>query len=209
MSVLTEKDYEILDYIYEQSRENGYPPTIREICSAVNLNSPATVHARLNKLERAGYIERKSTKNRSLKLVNYPLKDDIERTEEEKYVNVPVYGKITAGMPITAVEQRGEQFPIPASYIHGKEVFMLKVSGDSMINAAILDGDHIIVEKCSTADNGDIVAALIDGSDATVKTFYKENGHYRLQPENDFMEPIIADDVSILGKVIGVFRMLK
>lgn len=207
MSVLTEKDYEILDYIYEQSRENGYPPTIREICSAVSLNSPATVHARLNKLEHAGYIERQSTKNRSLRLINYPMEED--KAQQEEYVNVPVYGKITAGMPITAVEQRGEQFPIPASYIHGREVFMLKVSGDSMVNAAILDGDHIIVEKCSTANNGDIVAALVDGSDATVKTFYKENGHYRPQPENDFMEPIISDDVSILGRVVGVFRMLK
>lgn len=207
LAKLTDKDYEILDYIYLQIKENGYPPTVREICAAVELNSPATVHARLNKLENAGFIEKKSTKNRSLRIINYPAEDSAE--QKENYVNVPVFGKITAGMPITAVEQYDTQFPIPESYIHGREIFMLKVSGDSMINAAILDGDYIIVERTSAAENGDIVAALIDGSDATVKTFYKENGHYRLQPENDYMEPIIADDVSILGKVVGVFRMLK
>lgn len=207
LAKLTDKDYEILDYIYHQIKENGYPPTVREICAAVDLNSPATVHARLNKLENAGFIEKKSTKNRSLKIINYPAEESAE--QKENYVNVPVFGKITAGMPITAVEQHDTQFPIPESYIHGREIFMLKVSGDSMINAAILDGDYIIVERTSAAENGDIVAALIDGSDATVKTFYKENGHFRLQPENDFMEPIIADDVSILGKVVGVFRMLK
>ena len=208
MPKITEKDYEILDFIHKQLSQNGYPPTVREICTAVNLSSPASVHARLNKLEEAGIIEKSSTKNRTMRLVNYTPRDYVEPDDtKEDYIDVPVYGKITAGVPITAVEQLERQFPIPISYVGNNEIFMLKVSGDSMINAAILDGDYIIVEKCPSAYNGDIVVALIDGTDATVKTFYKENGHYRLQPENDYMDPIIADDVEILGIVKGVFRM--
>ena len=208
MTKLTEKDYQILDFIYEQIKDNGFPPTVREICAAVNLSSPATVHSRLNKLEAAGVIERDATKNRSMRLVNYtPSYADDSGISREDYIDVPVYGKITAGVPITAVEQLERHFPIPMSYVHNKDIFMLHVTGESMINAAILDGDYIIVEKQSTARNGDIVVALIDGVDATVKTFYKENGHYRLQPENDYMEPIIANDVEILGKVVGVYRM--
>lgn len=208
MTKLTEKDYEILDFIYEQLSENGYPPTIREIGAAVGLNSPATVHARLNKLEAAGLLEKSSTKNRTMRLINYIPRSAAEPDNtREEYIDVPVYGKITAGVPITAVQQLERQFPFPMSYVHNKDIFMLKVSGDSMINAAILDGDYIIVERQPVADNGDIVVALIDGIDATVKTFYKENGHYRLQPENDAMEPIIADNVTVLGRVVGVFRM--
>jgi repressor LexA len=208
MIKLTDKDYEILDFIYEQLSENGYPPTVREICTAVNLSSPATVHARLNKLEDAGIIEKSSTKNRTMRLINYTPRSCAEPDDtKEEFVDVPVYGKITAGVPITAVEQLERQFPLPVSYVGNKEIFMLKVSGDSMVNAAILDGDYIIVEKCPFAYNGDIVVALVNGTDATVKTFYKENGRYRLQPENDYMEPIFADDVEILGKVAGVFRM--
>lgn len=207
MKRLTEKDYQILDYIYEQLNENGFPPTVREICEAVKLNSPATVHARLKKLEELGIIEKQSTKNRGMRLINYtPRGISNEPIEAEEYMNVPVYGKITAGQPITAVENIERHFPIPMDFAHNKDIFMLRVSGESMINAAILDGDHIIVEKQSTASNGDIVVALIDGTDATVKTFYKENGHFRLQPENDFMEPIIVDNVEILGKVVGVYR---
>lgn len=205
---LTDKDYQILDFIYEQIKDHGFPPTVREICTAVGLSSPATVHARLNKLESIGVIERDSAKNRSMRLINYtPSYAAEDGIECEEYVDVPVYGKITAGVPITAVEQLERHFPIPASYMYGKEVFMLHVSGESMINAAILDGDYIIVQKQSTASNGDIVVALINGEDATVKTFYKEKGHYRLQPENDYMEPIIADNVEVLGKVVGVYRM--
>ena len=136
-----------------------------------------------------------------------PDGEDDSPNGQEDYVSVPVYGKIAAGVPITAVEQIETHFPIPMSYVGNKDIFMLRVSGESMINAAILDGDYIIVEKQPTASNGDIVAALVDGEDATVKTFYKENGHYRLQPENDYMEPIISDDVKILGKVVGVYRM--
>ncbi len=209
MLKITDKDHEILDFIYKQIQLCGYPPTVREICTAVNLNSPATVHARLNKLEAAGMIERSSTKNRCMRLINYTPKDseDTALPQREDYLEVPVYGKITAGVPITAVQQLEGQFPIPMSYVGNKEIFMLKVSGESMINAAILDGDYIIVERQNTAYNGDIVVALVDGCDATVKTFYKENGHYRLQPENDFMEPIISDNVEILGKVMGVYRM--
>ncbi len=208
MTKLTDKDYEILDFIYEQLSKNGYPPTVREIGAAVSLNSPATVHARLNKLEAAGFLEKSSSKNRTMRLLNYTPRELAEPDDTtEDYIDVPVYGKITAGVPITAVEQLERHFPIPMSYVRNREIFMLRVSGESMINAAILDGDYIIVERVSTASNGDIVVALIDGTDATVKTFYKEHGHFRLQPENDFMEPIIADNVEILGRVIGVYRM--
>lgn len=207
MAKLTAKDYEILDFIYRGIKKNGYPPTVREICAAVNLNSPATVHARLSKLEAAGKIEKTSAKNRAMRVVGYPeTEEDISETREE-YIEVPVYGKITAGVPITAVQQLERHFPIPMSYVKNNEIFMLKVSGESMINVGIYDGDYIIIEKRPDASNGDIVAALINGEDATVKTFYKENGHYRLQPENDTMSPIIADNVEIIGKVIGVFRM--
>ena len=207
MAKLTAKDYEILDYIYKGIKKNGYPPTVREIGAAVNLNSPATVHARLSKLEAAGKIEKASAKNRAMRVVGYPeTEEDIPETREE-YIEVPVYGKITAGVPITAVEQLERHFPIPMSYVKNNEIFMLKVSGESLIIVGIYDGDYIIIEKRPDASNGDIVAALINGEDATVKTFYKENGHYRLQPENDTMSPIIADNVEIIGKVIGVFRM--
>lgn len=209
MVKLTDKDYEILDFIYRQIKINGYPPTVREIGTAVNLNSPATVHARLNKLEAAGKIDKQSSKNRTMRVINYPETEEADDAAEftEEYLNVPVYGKITAGVPITAVQQLERYFPIPISYAKNKEIFMLKVSGESMINVGIYDGDYIIIEKRPDAVNGDIVAALVNGEDATVKTFYKENGHFRLQPENDYMDPIIADDVSIIGKVIGVFRM--
>lgn len=207
MKNLTEKDYQILDYIYEQLNENGFPPTVREICEAVNLNSPATVHARLKKLETLGIIKKQSTKNRGMRLINYtPRSVSNIPIEPEEYMTVPVYGKVTAGQPITAIENIERHFPIPMDFANNKDIFMLRVSGESMINAAILDGDHIIVEKQSTASNGDIVVALIDGCDATVKTFYKENGHFRLQPENDYMEPIISDNIEILGKVVGVYR---
>ena len=208
MAKLTDKDYEILDFIYNQIKNNEYPPTVREIGAAVGLNSPATVHARLAKLEAAGKIEKSSTKNRAMRVINYPEDDCCDFSTKEEYIEVPVYGKITAGVPITAVEQLERHFPIPMSYVHNKDIFMLKISGESMINAGIFDGDYIIVEKRPDAQNGDIVAALINGEDATVKTFYKENGHFRLQPENDYMDPIIATNVEIIGKFIGVFRMM-
>ena len=202
MAKLSEKDYEILKFIQDQLVTRGFPPSVREICQEVGLNSTATVHSRLKKLEQHGLIAREGAKNRSIRVVAY----DAER-EAESYTRVPVYGRITAGQPITAVEDIGESFPIPMSLARNKELFMLKVSGESMINAAILDGDLIIVQKQETADNGDIVVALINCEDATVKTYYKEDGHIRLQPENDAMSPIIVTNVAILGKVVGVFRV--
>lgn len=202
MSKITEKDYEIMDFIHECIKENGFPPTVREICREVGLNSTATVHARLKKLEKEGYIVKESSKNRSMRLVNYST----EENNDSKYLDVPIYGKVTAGMPITAVQDNTETFPLPMGFVGNKNIFMLRVSGESMINAAILDGDYIIVEEQSTASNGDIVVALVNDDEATVKTFYKENGHFRLQPENDYMEPIIVEEVSIIGKVVGVFR---
>lgn len=211
---MTDKDYEILDFVYEQIEDKGFPPTVREICNAVNLNSTATVHARLKKIEELGYIVKESSKNRSMRLVNYTPKGarvvkNSHSDNVDKFIEVPVLGKITAGIPITAIEQRdGDSFALPMSFARNKELFMLKVSGESMINAAILDGDYIIVQQQPSAENGDIVAALVDGEEATVKTFYKEKGHFRLQPENDTMQPIIVDEVSILGKVIGVFRKM-
>ena len=205
---ITEKDYEIMDFIHECLVKNGFPPTVREICQAVNLTSTATVHARLKKLENEGYIEHQSSKNRSMRLVKYKpqTESEAESASNDKYLDVPMYGKVTAGVPITAIQDNTETFPLPMSFVGNKNIFMLKVSGESMINAAILDGDYIIVEEQPTAENGDIVVALVNGDEATVKTFYKENGHFRLQPENDTMEPIIVDEVSIIGKVTGVFR---
>ncbi|MBQ8636570.1 MAG: transcriptional repressor LexA [Clostridia bacterium] len=197
MAKLGEKDYQILEFIKSQLETRGFPPSVREICAETGLTSTATVHARLKKLEQHGLIVKEGAKNRSIKVVS---------ENSESYVNVPIYGKITAGVPITAVEDISGSFPIPSSLTANKDIFMLKVEGESMINAAILDGDMIIVQKQSTADNGDIVVALINGEDATVKTFYKEENHFRLQPENDTMEPIIVDEVEILGKVVGVFR---
>ena len=210
MPSLSQKDYEIMDFILEQQNKRGYPPTVREICEAVGLSSTATIHARLKKLEKYGYLIKESSKNRSIKVVNYKdeNKPDKISYNDDKYLTVPVYGKVTAGQPITAVEDISEPFPLPMSFARNKDLFMLRVQGESMINAAILDGDFIIVEKTPTARNGEIVVALIDRENATVKTFYKENGHYRLQPENDTMEPIIVDEVEILGKVVGIFRKL-
>lgn len=209
MTKLSQKDFEILDFIKKEQERKGFPPSVREICDAVGLKSTATIHARLKKLEAHGKIVRDSAKNRSIKITQLEV-DEIPKFEyhNDTYIEVPVYGKITAGEPITAVEDISDVFKLPMSFANNKDLFMLKVSGESMINAAILDGDLIIVQKQSTANNGEIVVALIDNENATVKTFYKENNHIRLQPENDNMEPIIVDNVTILGKVCGVFRKL-
>lgn len=209
MPELSPKDYEILDFILDKQNKMGYPPTVRELCDAVGLSSTATIHARLKKLEKCGYIIKENSKNRSIKVVNYKnsIPPAIEYQDDE-FLKVPVYGKVTAGQPITAVEEISDVFPLPMSFARNKDLFMLRVQGESMINAAILDGDFIIVEKTPTARNGEIVVALIDRENATVKTFYKENGHFRLQPENDTMEPIIVNELEILGKVVGVFRKL-
>lgn len=213
MAELSAKDYEILQFIQEQIEIKGFPPSVREICEAVGLNSTATVHARLKKLENAGKIIKESSKNRSLRVVNFSPTgnengDLSPKYFDEKYLEVPVYGKVTAGEPITAVQDFSDTFPLPLDFARNKDLFMLKVQGESMINAAILDGDYIIVQRQPAAENGDIVVALIDHENATVKTFYKEKGHFRLQPENDTMEPIIVNELSILGKVVGVFRKL-
>ena len=206
MQRMTEKDWQILDFIQSQINLKGFPPSVREICDAVGLSSTATIHARLKKLEKLGYIERDRSKNRSMRLVNYGGDQDTDVSAYDKYLDVPIYGKVTAGIPITAIQDNTETFPLPISFARNKDLFMLKVQGESMINAAILDGDYIIVEQQPTASTGDIVVALVNDDEATVKTFYKENGHFRLQPENDTMEPIIVDEVSIIGKVVGVFR---
>lgn len=214
MAKLTDKDYQIMDFIYEQTEIKGFPPTVREICEAVGFTSTATVHSRLKKLESMGYIIKESSKNRSMRLVNYSPRGEnvlknLDENYNQKYLEIPIYGKITAGTPITAVQETDcDTFPLPMDFAKNKDLFMLRVSGDSMINAAILDGDYIIVRRQPTASNGDIVAVMINGGEATVKTFYMEKGHFRLQPENDEMEPIIVKEVSILGKVVGVFRKM-
>lgn len=207
MAELSAKDYEILEFIEKQLEEKGFPPSVREICEAVGLSSTATIHARLKKLERHGKIIRDASKNRSIMVLGKETPSRIEYASD-KYIDVPVYGRVTAGVPITAVEDISDTFPLPMDFAANKDLFMLRVQGESMINAAILDGDYIIVQRQPTAINGDIVVALIDGENATVKTFYKENGHFRLQPENDYMEPIILSEVAILGKVVGVFRKM-
>lgn len=201
-----DKQKKILDFVNRQVAEKGYPPSVREICRAVGFKSTSTVHAYLKKLEEAGQIQKDPTKPRALKILNKERKSLEGYVADQEIENIPVLGKITAGQPILAVENIEETFPVPVQYLDNSTVFMLKVRGDSMINAGILDGDYILVRQQNTANNGDIVAALIE-DEATVKTFYKENGHIRLQPENPSYEPIIVeDDLTILGKIIGLFR---
>lgn len=200
---ITPKQKEILEYIKKEILDRGYPPAVREICEAVSLKSTSSVHSHLETLEKNGYIRRDPTKPRAIEII-----DDTFNLVRREVVNVPMIGTVAAGAPIVAEENIEGYFPIPAEYMPNAQSFMLKVKGESMINAGIFEGDKIMVKQQSTANNGDIVVALIDDS-ATVKTYYKENGHYRLQPENDTMEPIIADDVTILGKVFGIFRLFS
>ena len=198
---ITQKQSEILEYIKSQILNKGYPPSVRDICQAVNLKSTSSVHAHLESLEKNGYIRRDPTKSRTIEII-----DDNFNLSRREVVNIPLLGQVAAGQPLLAVENITEYFPIPSKYMPGGEVFMLKVKGDSMINMGIYEGDQIIVRKQNTASNGEVIVALVDDS-ATVKRFYKENGHIRLQPENDFMDPIIVDDCEILGKVIGLIRL--
>ncbi len=198
---ITQKQSEILEYIKSQILNKGYPPSVRDICQAVNLKSTSSVHAHLESLEKNGYIRRDPTKSRTIEII-----DDNFNLSRREVVNIPLLGQVAAGQPLLAVENITEYFPIPSEYMPGGEVFMLKVKGDSMINMGIYEGDQIIVRKQNTASNGEVIVALVDDS-ATVKRFYKENGHIRLQPENDFMDPIIVDDCEILGKVIGLIRL--
>jgi len=201
-----DRQKQILDFVNKFTHEKGYPPSVREICKAVGFKSTSTVHGYLSKLEENGLIKKDATKPRALKIMddtNKTLEGYISNTEIE---NVPIIGKVTAGQPILAFESVEDTFPIPVDFLHNSTSFMLKVKGESMIEAGILDGDLILVKQQQTASNGEIVVALID-DEATVKTFYKENGHIRLQPENSSMEPIIVEsNISILGIVIGLFR---
>ena len=197
---ITPKQEEILNYIKNEILERGFPPAVREICQAVHLKSTSSVHSHLESLEKNGYIRRDPTKPRAIEIL-----DDSFNMLRREMVNVPIVGTVAAGQPLLAEQNIDSYFPIPAEYMPNEQTFILKVKGESMINAGIMDGDKVIVKQQNTAQNGDMVVALIEDS-ATVKTYYKENGHYRLQPEIDTMDPIIVDDLQILGKVFGVFR---
>ena len=198
---ITQKQIEILEFIKQEILDKGYPPAVREICEAVDLKSTSSVHAHLSTLEKNGYIRRDPTKPRAIEIC-----DDTFQMVRTEMVSLPVIGTVAAGQPILAEENIESYFPVPTEILPQGESFILKVKGDSMINVVIYSGDQIFIQSCNTAHNGDTVVALIDDS-ATVKTFYKENGYYRLQPENDDMEPIIVDHCEILGKVFGVFRL--
>lgn len=200
---ITAKQQQILDYIKNEILNKGYPPSVRDICEAVKLKSTSSVHSHLETLEKNGYIRRDPTKPRAIEIL-----DDTFNLTRREVVNVPLIGTVAAGQPLLAVENVDSYFPIPAEYLPNKQTFMLKVKGDSMINAGILNGDDVIVVEQNSAKDGDMIVALIDDS-ATVKTFYREDGYVRLQPENDTMDPIIVEgDLKILGKVIGVMRFI-
>lgn len=203
---ITDKQREILEYIKNEILNRGFPPSVREICEAVKLKSTSSVHAHLETLEKNGYIRRDPTKPRTIEIL-----DDNFNLLRREMVNVPVVGVVTAGQPILAVENIESYFPVPTEMMPNKQCFILHVKGESMVNAGILDGDQVLVQQQPDAENGEIVVALL-GEDATVKRFYKENGYYRLQPENDTMDPIIVnrdEDFQILGKVFGVFRLFQ
>lgn len=200
---ITKKQEEILEYIKSEILCKGYPPAVREICEAVHLKSTSSVHSHLESLEKNGYIRRDPTKPRAIEII-----DDMFNLTRREMVNVPLVGRVAAGEPILAEQNIENYFPIPVEFMPNNSTFMLEVHGESMVNAGILDGDYVLVEQVPSAENGEMVVALLEDS-ATVKTFYKENGFYRLQPENDFMDPIIVPEVEIVGKVIGVFRFFK
>ena len=200
---LTAKQHQILDYLKDEILKKGYPPTVREICEKVGLKSTSSVHAHLSTLEKLGYIRRDPTKPRAIEIC-----DDSFQIVRTEMTSLPEVGNVAAGVPILAQENITSYFPVPSEIVPSGESFVLRVRGESMINAGIFDGDRIFVNSCSTARNGDIVVALVDDS-ATVKTFYKEKDHIRLQPENDTMDPIIVKDCIILGKVFGVFRLMR
>ena len=203
MEKLTNKQKDILQIIKKLIPKNGYPPTVREIGKEANLNSPATIHFHLTKLEEKGYIKKGNSKNRTIEVL--VPNEYIEK--DENVVDVPLLGKVTAGTPIEAIEMPDEYFSLPTNLFNTRnEIFTLNVSGDSMINVGIYDGDILIVERCNTARNGETVVAMKSDGEATVKTFYKEDGYFRLQPENDTMGPIILNEVTILGKAIGLYR---
>ena len=204
MEKLSQKQFEILEYMKKAVREKGYPPSVREICDAVGLKSTSTVHGHLERHERKGYIRRDPAKPRAIEIFSDNDSGNSDGSSRE-LIEVPIVGTVTAGIPILATENIEDTFPIPSDYAPNGNIFMLRVKGDSMINAGIFNKDLIMVRQQNTADNGDIVVALIEDF-ATVKTYYKENGYIRLQPENPTMSPIIVRDVSILGKVVGLYR---
>jgi repressor LexA len=203
MDNLTPRQMQILNFIRREVKAKNYPPSVREIGEAVGLSSSSTVHAHLSKLQSKGYIRRDPTKPRAIEL----LEDETPPSFILDAVSVPMVGHVTAGEPILAEENITDHFPLPKTMVHDDTVFLLKVRGESMMNAGIMDGDHVIVRQQETAHNGEIVVAMLDG-EATVKRFYKEKDHIRLQPENDFYEPLRSPDISVIGKVIGVFRQI-
>ena len=200
---ISAKQQQILEFIKDEILKKGYPPAVREICEAVHLKSTSSVHSHLETLEKNGYIRRDPTKPRAIEIV-----DDSFQMVRREMASIPIIGTVAAGQPIFAQQNIEGYFPVPADIVPAGETFVLRVKGDSMINVGIFDGDQIFVQQCNTARNGDIVVALVEDS-ATVKTFYKENGYIRLQPENDTMEHIIVQDCAILGKVFGVFRLCR
>lgn len=205
MELLTDRQQQILDTIKKYIAKNGYPPTVREIGSILNLSSPATIHFHLNRLENKGYIKKNKTKNRSLEL----LIPNEYLDKNNDVATIALLGTITAGNPIEAIENPNEYFSIPTNIIpKNSEVFALSVKGDSMINKGIYNNDIVIIKRCKNANNGDVIAAMTDDYEVTLKTFYKEKNHIRLQPENDTMAPIILNNVTILGKAIGLYRKI-
>ena len=202
MAKLSDRQQRILEFIRSEVATKGYPPSVREIGNAVGLRSSSTVHGHLTKLEELGYIRRDLSKPRAIELLDDSL------PSRTRVIDVPLVGKVTAGAPVLAVENIEDYFPIPKDFVEHEDVFMLRVKGDSMVDAGILDGDFVLVNSQETAFNGEIVVALIDGEEATVKRFFHEGTHIRLQPENAAMDPLIVEDVRILGKVIGVFRRI-
>ncbi|MDU6783012.1 transcriptional repressor LexA [uncultured Peptoniphilus sp.] len=202
---LNQRELEILFFIKRFIESKSYPPTVREICSGCNIKSTSTVYYALEKLETTNYIRKDASKTRALEIV--PQDDDILMLKK-KTVDVPILGRVTAGAPILAVQNIEDTMPLPVDFVSNKELFILKVKGESMINAGICDGDYVIIEKANSARNGEKVLALID-EEATIKTFYKEKDRYRLQPENDNMEPFYFDKVDILGKIVGLYRKMN
>ena len=203
VSISEKRQLNILRFIYNTVESKGYPPTVREICQAVSLASTSTVHGHLASLTKKGFLKKDPTKPRAMEITQAGLE---ALGIDENIKAIPIVGTVTAGMPILTVEETTDYFPLPPDLNESDDLFMLNIRGESMINAGILDGDQVIVRKQTTADNGDIVIAMNDEDEATCKKFYKEDGHYRLQPENDTMDPIILDQVVILGKVIGLYR---
>ena len=201
MELLTKRQKDVLDVIKKFMASNGYPPTVREIAEIMHLSSPATIQVHLESLEKKGYIKKHGNMNRTIELLV------INEYENNHTMDIPLLGKVTAGIPIEAIENPDEYFTVPSSMVNGKnELFALNVSGDSMINAGIFDDDIVIIERTNSAKNGDIVVAMNDENEVTIKRFFKEDNHFRLQPENDYMEPIILDNVTILGKLVGLYR---